>query len=77
MALFLPGNVPLHVIAPCSLCDSPALYVAILKIRVFDQTTNKLVATSIELSVCQAHADKMDVCIDKIVKDDRKQLIIV
>ncbi len=75
MALFLPGfAIPPDV---CSLCDLPARYLAFLRIKVTDPLTNKMIATEVDLYVCEFHAVEMDMEIEKTLKDTTKRIIIL
>jgi len=78
MSLFLPfaQSHSLQTIKICQLCDLPAAYTAFLRIRCFDPDSNKLVATEIDMSVCEKHALTMDVQIEKTIKAEKRTLII-
>ena len=78
MSLFLPfqNQIQPQYQKICGLCDLPAAYLAIIKIRIFDPATNKLVATELDLAVCEQHADRMDIQIDKILKLEKKAIVI-
>lgn len=72
--LFIPGIDPYEV---CSLCDTPAKYIATLKILVFDALNEKNLMTEIHLVVCEQHSRIMDIQIDKTIKVDERKLIII
>lgn len=76
MSLFLPFVTPPQAHRICSLCDMPAMYTAYLRIRVFEPGQNKLVATELDLYVCEQHASRMEIQIDKTLKVEKKTLII-
>lgn len=76
MALFLPGS-SFQVPSICALCDAPSSHTAVLRIKVFDPATSKLIATEIDLEVCDKHADKMDIQIDKTVKSQKKTIFLI
>lgn len=75
MAVFLPGLT--HPRDLCSICDAPAAYIAVLRIRITDPGSSKMVASDIDLYVCEAHADKMDIEIQKSLKVDKRRAIII
>lgn len=78
MSLFLPfSNPSAHSQKTCSLCDLPALYVAIIRIRISDPSQTKLVATELDFAVCQIHADKMDVEFDKTLTAEKELKIFL
>jgi len=75
MALFLPGfTYPREI---CSLCDAPSRFLAILRIRITDPLTSKMIATEVDLYVCEQHSIEMDIEIHKTLKDSSKKIIIV
>jgi hypothetical protein len=74
MAIYLPGIT--HPRDLCSLCDNPARYVAILRIKITDPFTSKMIATEIDLYVCELHAVEMDIEIDKTLKDAKRIIIV-
>lgn len=74
MSLFLPGMMPIQT--PCSLCDLPAVYMAIIKVKISDASTSKVVATAIDLRVCERHADRMDIQMDKVLHVEKKVILL-
>lgn len=78
MAIFLPGSAPIQTVGKtCSLCDAPAICIALLKIRVFEPNSDKIVVTEIDLAVCEQHSYKMTIQVDKTLKLDKKALFII
>jgi hypothetical protein len=74
MMLILPDYKAIQI---CALCNDQAFYLAILKIKAFDSETAKSIMAQMNFVLCERHADKMDICIEKIIKADKKQIIFV
>ena len=74
MALFLPGFT--HPREICSLCDAPARFLAVIRIRITDPLTSKMIATQIDLYVCEQHSVEMEIEVLKSLKDNKKIIIV-
>ena len=72
--VFLPG-----IIYPnfdiCALCDERALYTTVVRIKISDQFTAKLISQEIEMMLCEQHANKMEIQIDKFSRMQRKLIL--
>lgn len=68
-----------HLVYPnkCWLCDEPILYKAIYIIRAFDEDTNKNVSSSMEIPVCEKHAQGISFEVVKQLKSNVRQLIVI
>lgn len=75
--VFLPGIAHPRHIEICALCDKPALYTTVVRLKISDPNTSKSVGTELDMMLCEQHADKIDIQVDKFSRISKKQMMIL
>lgn len=75
--IHIPGSLVPRTPKTCELCSNPSTFTVILKIKVMNPDTKKTIVSDMEMSVCDEHADKLEVQVDKFVRVEKKPKLII